>query len=205
MTIIGKYYIIQLNYQVIVLCKLKVKFRVKGNHMIATIIIYSFIVLGTAGGFASGFDVQVRKMGSGLKSMLITAVIVSVFGASILSTPVVSAIFDDFRNTLSDSFFAKDAMFSIISYIILFFVTLLLLKISTATIGAFTTTQDNEADWLNKGLGGVLAFAMCVVFVMLVIWIMYLLPSGQDAIGQIRDSAANIFLNNNLFLSIFGR
>lgn len=160
--------------------------------------------MGTAGGIVSGFDVQVKKMGSGVKSMLITGVIVVIFGAPILNSNILSPVFSDIRNSLGDSFLGLDGIFRLVSYVILFFALLLLLKIGTATLSSFTTTQDGQTDFLNKGLGGALACAMCVLFVMLVIWIMNLLPSGKDAITNIKQGATSIFYNNNLFMNIFG-
>ncbi|MDR1138732.1 MAG: hypothetical protein LBK70_02525 [Clostridiales bacterium] len=172
--------------------------------MTATFVIYGFIVLGTAGGVASGFDGQVRKLGSGVKSMIITLVLVFVFGSTILSTPIVSDVFDDIQASLGDSLLGQDGIYRLFRYVILFFVMLLLLKVAAATLGAFTTTQDGEADWLNKGLGGALACALCVCAVMFVIWVMSILPSAEIAIAQVKDSSASIFYSHNFFLSLFG-
>ena len=172
--------------------------------MAATILIYGFIVLGTASGFASGFNEQVKRLGSGVKSMLITAVVVVIFGASIMNSDVVKPVFSDIKESLGESFLAQDGIFRLFSYVVLFFFVLLLLKVCTATLSSFTSTQNGETDWLNKGLGAALACTMCVLFVMLVLWIMTLVPSGKDSILHVKQSAAGIFYSNNLFLALFG-
>jgi hypothetical protein len=165
-------------------------------------LIYSFIVLATASGFICGFDSEVKKLGSGVKSMLFTLVAVIVFGGAILQSPLIKQGFDEIQKNMSDSFLGKGTAFTVFSYVILFFIMLFVLKILTATIGSFTTVQNGQTDWLNKSLGGALACALAVAAVMVVVLVMSLIPSAVDAINSLKNSPASIFYYKNIFISI---